>query len=213
MRCNITDDGNNNPKQAPSSAYAYVPPRGNETALMIEGLYNGIAYDLQKMKKELMNELKYNALQASSLYQSVQKETNSATDTNAQTVQSMVRELKYGYQQNQMIYESLSSVLTDDVLSKLETVEGKVELLEQIDRALAEIKDKLDELVSRPEPDYDSIAETVKEKVVEALPVQEEIDYEKITESVTEKTESSLVAHNKEILDAVAASPVAENVD
>lgn len=209
----MTDYGNNNQKQAPAYAYANVPPRGNETALMIEGLYNGIAYDLQKMKKELMNELKYNALQASSLYQSVQKETDSATEANAQTIQSMVRELKYGYQQNQMIYESLSSVLTDDVLSKLGTIEGKVELLEQIDGALAEIKEKIDEFISRPQPDYDSIAETVKEKVVEALPVQEEIDYDKITESVTEKTESSLVAHNKEILDAVAAIPVAENVD
>ena len=47
----MTDYGNNNQKQAPYT-YANVPPRGNETALMIEGLYNGIAYDLQKMKKE-----------------------------------------------------------------------------------------------------------------------------------------------------------------
>ena len=47
----MTDYGNNNQKQAPY-AYANVPPRGNETALMIEGLYNGLTYDLQKMKKE-----------------------------------------------------------------------------------------------------------------------------------------------------------------
>lgn len=84
----MTDYGNNNQKQTPSYAYANVPPKGNETALMIEGLYNGLSYDLQKMKKELMNELKYNALQASSLYQSVQKETGAATETNAQTAQS-----------------------------------------------------------------------------------------------------------------------------
>ena len=150
----MTGYGNNNQKQTPFQAYANVPPRGNETALMIEGLYNGLSYDLQKMKKELMNELKYNALQASSLYQAVQKETGSATETNAQTAQSMVRELKYGYQQNQMIYESLSGILTDDVLTKLETVEGKVEVLEEIDKALAEIKEKLDELASRTETDY-----------------------------------------------------------
>ena len=65
----MTDYGNNNQKQAPY-AYANVPPRGNETALMIEGLYNGLTYDLQKMKKELMNELKYAAMQSSSVYQS-----------------------------------------------------------------------------------------------------------------------------------------------
>ena len=205
----MTDYGNNNQKQPPFQAYANVPPRGNETALMIEGLYNGLSYDLQKMKKELMNELKYNALQASSLYQAVQKETGSATETNAQTAQSMVRELKYGYQQNQMIYESLSGILTDDVLTKLETVEGKVEVLEEIDKALAEIKEKLDELASRTETDYTAIAE----KVAEVLPAQEEVDYEKISETVSEKTEASIAAHNKEILDAVAAIPVAENID
>ena len=99
-----------------------------------------------------MNELKYTAMQSSSVYQSIQKETASATETNAQTAQSMVRELKYGYQQNQMIYESLSAILTEDVLTKLDTVEGKVELLEQIDKALAEIKEKLEELAARPEP-------------------------------------------------------------
>mgnify|MGYP005761018483 CR=1 FL=1 len=192
----MTDYGNNNQKQTPSHAYANVPPRGNETALMIEGLYNGLSYDLQKVKKELMNELKYNALQASSLYQSVQKETESSVETNAQTAQSMVRELKYGYQQNQMIYESLSGILKDDVLTKLETVEGKVELLEEIDKALAEIKEKLDELASRTTPDYESL-----------------VDYDKITETVIEKTESSIASHNKEVLDAVAAIPVAENID
>ena len=208
----MTDYGNNNQKQAPY-AYANVPPRGNETALMIEGLYNGLTYDLQKMKKELMNELKYAAMQSSSVYQSIQKETASATETNAQTAQSMVRELKYGYQQNQMIYESLSAVLTEDVLTKLDTVEGKVELLEQIDKVLAEIKEKLEELAARPEPDYEAIAETIKEKIVEAVPAAEEIDYDKITESVSEKTESSFATHNKEILDAVAAIPVAENID
>ena len=205
----MTDYGNNNQKQPPFQAYANVPPRGNETALMIEGLYNGLSYDLQKMKKELMNELKYNALQASSLYQAVQKETGSATETNAQTAQSMVRELKYGYQQNQMIYESLSGILTDDVLTKLETVEGKVEVLEEIDKALAEIKEKLDELASRTETDYTAIAE----KVAEVLPAQEEVEYENISETVSEKTEASIAAHNKEILDAVAAIPVAENID
>lgn len=112
-----------------------------------------------------------------------------------------------------MIFESLSSILKEDVLEKLETMEGKAELLEQIDKALAEIGGKLEELASRPQPDYEEIAETVKEKVVEAIPAAEEIDYDKITESVSEKTETSLSQRNKEILDAVAAIPVAENVD
>lgn len=199
----MTDYGNNNQKQAPSYAQANASQRGNETALMIEGLYNGLAYDLQKMKKELVNELKYNALQSSSLYESIQKDYSSAADANAQTAQSMVLELRYGYQQNQMIYDSLAAILNDDVISRLDTIDGKLELLERIDQLLQEIKEKLEGL------DGEAIARAV----VEALPVQEEIDYDKITESVSEKTETSVATHSKEILDAVAAIPVAENVD
>lgn len=204
----MADYGNNNQKQA--AAYAPAQPRPNETALMIEGLYNGIAYDLQKMKKEILNELKYASMQNSAVYQSIQQETNNANAATENAAQEMVLELKYGYQQNQMIYESLSGVLNDEVVAKLNTIEGKVEMLEQIDAAMAEIKAKVEELSAL---DYDSLAEYVRDKVVEVLPVQEELDYDRITESVMEKAETSITAHNKEVLDAVAAIPVAENVD
>lgn len=206
----MTDYGKNNQQQAPSNAYANAQQsRGNDTALMIEGLYNGIAYDLQKMKKELMNELKYNSMQSSSVYQSIQKDAASASENNAQTMQSMVTELKYGYQQNQTIYESLSSILNDEVIAGLDTIEGKVALLEEIDKAIGEIREKLESLAA----DGEALAETVRDKVTEALPAQEEVDYDKIAETVTEKTETCVAQHSKEVLDAVAAIPVAENVD
>lgn len=240
----MTVNGNNKQGQA-----AKVKTN-NETALMIEGLYNGIAFDLQKMKKELLNELKYASVQSGAVYQSIQQETvaayesmkkdldeackqikeetlsamNAANDSasasaqnNAAAADAMVCELKYGYQQNEMIFEALSSILTDDVLTKLESVDGKTELIARIDEAVKLVEEKLNEFLSKPETDYEAIAETVKEKVVDALPVPEYIDYDKITdsvtESVTEKTESSLGAKSKEILDAVAAIPVPENVD
>lgn len=240
----MTVNGNNKQGQA-----AKVKTN-NETALMIEGLYNGIAFDLQKMKKELLNELKYASVQSGAVYQSIQQETvaayesmkkdldeackqikeetlsamNSVNDSasasaqnNAAAASAMVCELKYGYQQNEMIFEALSSILTDDVLTKLNSVDGKTELIAQIDEAVKLVEEKLNGFLSKPETDYEAIAETVKEKVVDALPVPEYIDYDKITdtvtESVAEKTETSLSAKSKEILDAVAAIPVPENVD
>lgn len=201
----MTDYGKNNQQQA-----SYAKPnaqRGNETALMIEGLYNGLSYDLQKMKKELMNELKYTSMQSGAVYESIQKENSVVTEAAAQSAQSMVRELKYGYQQNQMIYESLAAILTDEVVARLDTIDGKVELLAGIDALLKEIDEKLKAV------DYGNLAETVKEKVVEVLPAQEEVDYDKITESVAEKTEATLAEHSKQILDAVAGIPLTENID
>ena len=239
----MAEYGNNKQK-------AGVSGSNNETALMIEGLYNGIAFDLQKLKKELLNELKYASVQSGAVYQSIQQETKTAFEAmkasldeackqikeetaaaigavneetaasaakNAEAATLMSCELKYGYQQNEMIFEALSSKLNDEVLVKLDSVEGKTEVLAEIDEAIKLIEEKIAELLSKPEPDYDAIAETVKEKVVDALPVPEYIDYDKITDSVTEsvseKAEASLATKSKEILDAVAAIPVPENLD
>lgn len=245
----MADNGKNKNTNASSS-------RGNETALMIEGLYNGIAYDLQKLRRDLSEELKYSSLQVSSAFELLEQ-SGAAKDKSAKDELSAVcnslkkdmdelkniltenaelssTELKYGYQQNQMIYESLSELL-GKAQTKLDTLEGKVELLEAVEKELAELKEKLDAF-SVQEPDYEAIAETVKEKVVEALPkpaelnadelaetvkdrvigalpLPEDVDYDKITEQVSEKTEASVALHSKEVLDAVAAIPVAENVD
>lgn len=233
-----------------------VSQRGNETALMIEGLYNGIAYDLHKLKKELSDELKYSSKQVTSAFQSLEEasaangqsskeELGAVCDSLKKEVESLKKlveenaelssvELKYGYQQNQMIFESLSETL-DGLGKKADSVEEKVALFGKLEEQLNELSEKLRALDVN-EPDYEAIAETVKEKVVAALPtpkelnqeelaeavkdkvlgslpVPEEPDFDKFVEQVSEKTEASVLLHSKEVLDAVAALPVPENVD
>ncbi len=181
--------------------------QSNETALMIDGLYNYLSRDLQKLKTDLSNELKYSALQNSSMYASMQKETEAMVEANEKAASQAVRELRYTYQQNQAIYESLAKILNEEVIAKLEALDGKPEAIEAIEQMLAALSEKLDAV------NADALSESIKDKVIECFPAYDEVDYEKITESVVEKTEACVAEQSRTIMEAVAAIPVAENVD
>ncbi len=236
--------------------------RGNETALMIEGLYNGISYDLKVLKKQIKDELKYSSVQTSSFYKELEEHTNKAygslredatttieklkqdlcalqkatEDALTKKLELSSTEIKYSYQQNQMIYEELVDILNGQLDKKLTSVEEKVAALDKLDEALKVLEEKLAEIDNKSNTDYDAIAETLKEKIVSALPKKaeseadaiaeavknsvigsipapEDVDYDRIAESVAEKTEASVSVHSKEVLDAVSAIPVPENVD
>ena len=181
--------------------------QANETALMIDGLYNYLSRDLQKVKAELSNELKYSALQTSSIYSSMQKDAETLAKANEKSAAQTVRELRYTYQQNQAIYEGLAKILNEDVVAKLEAMEGKPEALQAIEEMLTALSEKVETF------NAEALSESIKDKVIECFPAYDEVDYEKITESVAEKTEGCVAEHSQTILDAVAAIPVAENVD
>jgi len=176
-------------------------------ATKIDALYNWLTYDLQSLKKELLNELKYSSMQAGALYKTMQDEAQKQTKDTASSVQLMVQELKYGYKQNQSIYEGLSQVLSDDVIAKLDTAEGKLALLEEVEKTLAEIKAKLASF------DPAELVENIRQSVLATIPPAEEIDYDKIGDTVAEKAEACVSEHSRQILEAVGAIPVAENVD
>ena len=195
----MTNDGNKNQKQ--------VMPAQSGVVTKIDALYSWLSYDLQRMQKELSNELKYSAMQSSSQFKAMKEEAAASAGENAKTIQSMAIEMKFAYKQNQAIYDALSAILTDEVIAKLDSVEGKLELLESIETALTALNAKFDAF------DVDEFASIVRDRVVEGIPHAEEIDYDKITDSVAEKTEASVSEHSRQVLEAIAAIPVAENVD
>ena len=67
----------------------------------IDALYSWLSYDLQKLKKELLNEV---------------KTTSSQTSESATNASKMVtQEIKYSYIQNQTIYDGLAELISGDV--------------------------------------------------------------------------------------------------
>ena len=195
----MTENGNKTQNQATAQQ--------GGVATKIDALYNWLSFDLQALKKELLNELKYSSMQSGALYKTMQEEAAKQTKDTASSVQLMVQELKYGYKQNQSIYDDLSGILSDEVVAKLDTTEGKLALLEEIDKQISEIKAKLASF------DAQALVDDIRESVIAGIPQVEEVDYDKIGETVAEKAEACALEHSRQVLEAVAAIPVAENID
>ena len=255
-----------------------------EPTSKIDALYSWLSYDLQKIKGELLNEMKYSSLQIGSLSKDIKSDKDKSS-------QVLAQEIRYSYKQNQTIYDGLASMLTEEVAKKIGAMEErvatlddmqttvsatneKVALLDEVQSAVAEVLEKvgalenvdvealadaLQEKVSSVVPQlqeavteikysylqhqaiYDGITALISGDVVaklgdveeklaavekidkaiaqldaklaEAVALYEENDYKAVIESVAEKTEESVSEHSRQILDAVAAIPVAENVD
>ncbi len=251
-------------------------------ASKIDALYSWISYDLQKMKGELLKEMKYSSVQVGSLYQAIQTDKDKSS-------QAISQEIRYSYKQNQTIYDGLATMLTKEVGERLNSMDSSMSTISEKTAVLDEKQDKLQEAIDAAvenvmqklgeleNVDSDALADKIKEKVAEVMPQLEEAvseikysfmqqqaiydgltalisgevvaklddvqaklaileqldkaieevnarvaegialfedaDYKTVIESVAEKTEESVAEHSRQVLEAVAAIPVAENVD
>ena len=203
----------------------------------IDALYSWLSYDLQRMKGELMNELKYSSVQIGSLYQEMKADKSSSA-------QAITQEIRFSYKQNQTIYDGLASMITHevgdrmnsmddklssieqvralneelvslvsgDVLSQVGVIEAKIALLEKIEQMLASINEKITSIPAA-EVDYNKIINGSAEKVIEALPYPEKVDYNRISDlaqqAAASAVEKALSALNVEALADVVAAKVA----
>ena len=205
----------------------------------IDALYSWISYDLQKLKKELLSEMKYSSVQIGSLYGEIKgdREKSSqaitqeirysyiqnqniydglstlladsvakvdevigrldafASDTLAEGVKEKVagilppieatlNEIRFSYLQQQSIYESLKKLINTDVVSKMDEVYARFSLIEQMDSALEEIRQKVADFMETVESDSNK---KLVENIVAAIPVAENVDYTRIADEVGDK--------------------------
>lgn len=271
----------------------------------IDALYQWLSYDLQRVKTEIMSEMKYSSVQIGSLYQEIKNDKDKSS-------QAIAQEIRYSYKQNQTIYDGLSHMITDEIAPEIRSMDEKMdanaEKVGAIDEKLGEANAKLDanaeKMLSVEEKlgvldelkalvsevsgkvaaeaekentvDAEEIATKIKEYLVEILPAFENVaeelkysylqqqsvydgltaliesevisklnaidekttvleqidkaldeinnrlaegfmpseeDYKKLVDSVAEKTEETVSEHSRQVMDAVLAIPVAENVD
>ena len=188
-------------------------------ASKIDALYSWISYDLQKMKGELLKEMKYSSVQVGSLYQAVQSDKD-------KSAQAISQEIRYSYKQNQTIYDGISEMISGDIATRINGMDEKLNTIEELlsetkytyaqQQAIYEgvatlitdeVLPKLEEVATRVET-----LEYVEKALADIITMIEDNDYKALVDSLTEKTEESVAAHTAQILDAVAAIP-AENVD
>ena len=185
----------------------------NESANKIDLLYKWLSYDLQRMRNELLNEMKYSSLQVGSLYGQIKGDRENE-------VNEITQELRYTYKQNQSIYDGLSSLITDDVSAKVTAVDEKFSTLDEKFAALDEkfaALDKLQELLGdigelkynyqQLQASYESVAGVLNGEVA---PKVDEIA-EKL--ETLEQLENAIQENNRQVLDAVSAITVADPVD
>lgn len=222
----------------------------------IDALYSWLSYDLQKIKSELLNELKYSSVQIGSLYQEFKGDKDKSS-------QAISQEIRYSYKQNQTIYDGLAKMLTEEVGARLGAIEGMQETIqdstadilaklaevngqvsETVQEKISEVMPRLEEAVNeikysyvQQQAVYDGLTTLIQADVVsklddvqtklamldqidatlahihERLAAIEDNDYKAVIESMAEKTEECVETHSRQVLEAVAAIPVAENVD
>ena len=165
-------------------------------ATQADALYQWISYDLKRMKAEILQELNYSAMQLASLYNQLKTDDDAISST-------ITQEIRYGYRQNQSIFDSLSSSMA--------AVEDKLVSLENLQNLAAEISE-LKESCERLYALYDELSTLGVGGQAVPMEIKDELsedEYKRISELVQE----SVNVHSRQVLDAVAAIPVAENVD
>ncbi len=176
----------------------------------IDALYQWISYDLQKVREELMNELKLSSAQIGYLYKGIRGDKESAAV-------ALENEIRYSYKQNQNIYEGLANLLKNEVAEKINAIDEKTASLEQLQAILNEISD-LKYTCNQLQSIYESISSTLSGEVVPKLDqiVGKEDMQALVEESVSvhsDKVEGTVIERSQMLEEAIAALPAPEAVD
>ena len=125
-----------------------------------------------------------------------------------QVLLNEINELKYNYMALQSLCGSTNALVANEVNPKLDAIGAVItsEVNPKIDALNAYLTDEVAPKLTVLEA-IEAIVNELNAKLEGFLPTEE--DYKKITD----KTEESVAAHSAQVLEAIAAIPVAENVD
>lgn len=205
-----------NARQGQNATRNWSVAQRNETALMLEDMYRGIAGDLKAVKKDILTEMKYSSLQNGVMYQSFEQGNK---DTYAELKKQlseicdrMTAKLEETAKKLQSVaanYQAKSVVVPAEETAQAETAGENAS--ECADRAVMEIK----YLYSQNQSIYESLSSALNElkesagafneefaaKIEETLDALDEkienllaneTDYDKVAETVKERVAETL---------------------
>lgn len=182
----------------------------NQAASKIDALYSWLSYDLQRVKSELMNELKMASVQTGALYQEMKNDKDSSS-------QAITQEIRFSYKQNQTIYDGLSKMLTEEVGERLNSMDQKMSALEEIQELYKDLNylfnegamsklETISEKVEMLNKIEEALAE-LSEKVGNGFAISEE-DVQTVAEAVSEKTEETAERYNAQVMEAIEGAKI-----
>lgn len=205
-----------NARQGQNATRNWSVAQRNETALMLEDMYRGIAGDLKAVKKDILTEMKYSSLQNGVMYQSfeqgnkdtyaeLKKQLSEICDRMTAKLEETAKKL----QSAAANYQAKSVVVPAEETAQAETAGENAS--ECADRAVMEIK----YLYSQNQSIYESLSSTLNElkestgafneefaakiegtldaldEKIENL-LANETDYDKVAETVKERVAETL---------------------
>ena len=205
-----------NARQGQNATRNWSVAQRNETALMLEDMYRGIAGDLKAVKKDILTEMKYSSLQNGVMYQSfeqgnkdtyaeLKKQLSEICDRMTAKLEETAKKL----QSAAANYQAKSVVVSAEETAQAETAGENAS--ECADRAVMEIK----YLYSQNQSIYESLSSALNElkesagafnekfaaKIEETLDALDEkienllaneTDYDKVAETVKERVAETL---------------------
>lgn len=205
-----------NARQGQNATRNWSVAQRNETALMLEDMYRGIAGDLKAVKKDILTEMKYSSLQNGVMYQSfeqgnkdtyaeLKKQLSEICDRMTAKLEETAKKL----QSAAANYQAKSVVVPAEEAAQAETAGENAS--ECADRAVMEIK----YLYSQNQSIYESLSSALNElkesagafneefaakieETLDALDVKienllaNETDYDKVAETVKERVAETL---------------------
>lgn len=205
-----------NARQGQNATRNWSVAQRNETALMLEDMYRGIAGDLKAVKKDILTEMKYSSLQNGVMYQSfeqgnkdtyaeLKKQLSEICDRMTAKLEETAKKL----QSAAANYQSKSVVVPAEETAQAETAGENAS--ECADRAVMEIK----YLYSQNQSIYESLSSALNElkestgafneefaaKIEDTLDALDEkienllaneTDYDKVAETVKERVAETL---------------------
>lgn len=205
-----------NARQGQNATRNWSVAQRNETALMLEDMYRGIAGDLKAVKKDILTEMKYSSLQNGVMYQSfeqgnkdtyaeLKKQLSEICDRMTAKLEETAKKL----QSAAANYQAKSVVVPAEEAAQAETAGENAS--ESADRAVMEIK----YLYSQNQSIYESLSSALNElkesagafneefaaKIEETLDALDEkienllaneTDYDKVAETVKERVAETL---------------------
>lgn len=205
-----------NARQGQNATRNWSVAQRNETALMLEDMYRGIAGDLKAVKKDILTEMKYSSLQNGVMYQSfeqgnkdtyaeLKKQLSEICDRMTAKLEETAKKL----QSAAANYQAKSVVVPAEETAQAETAGENAS--ECADRAVMEIK----YLYSQNQSIYESLSSALNElkesagafneefaaKIEETLDALDEkienllaneTDYDKVAETVKERVAETL---------------------
>lgn len=135
-----------------------------------------------------------------------------------QLIIDSLEELKYGYMNMQAVCDTTQALVANEVNPKVDSIglvlSGEVNpKLDAITNYLGnDLNGKVDAVQAKQAllDEIQALATEINNKLV-YLPTED--DYTRLVEAVTAKTEETAATHSRQVVEAIAALPTAENVD